>query len=42
VLHASTEGQPLYKRLGFVATNEMCYVGAWPEEAMRLDRKRGS
>jgi GNAT superfamily N-acetyltransferase len=30
VLHASTEGRPLYERLGFVATNEMRYAGAWP------------
>jgi GNAT superfamily N-acetyltransferase len=26
VLHASTEGRPLYERLGFVATNEMRLV----------------
>jgi GNAT superfamily N-acetyltransferase len=30
VLHASTAGRPLYERLGFVATNEMRYAGAWP------------
>jgi GNAT superfamily N-acetyltransferase len=28
VLHASAEAQPLYERLGFVATNEMRYAGA--------------
>ena len=27
VLHASDEGRPLYERLGFVATNEMRFVG---------------
>lgn len=27
VLHASKEGRPLYKTLGFVATNEMRYEG---------------
>jgi GNAT superfamily N-acetyltransferase len=31
VLHASTEGRPLYERLGFVATNAMRYAGPWPE-----------
>jgi GNAT superfamily N-acetyltransferase len=30
VLHASVEGRPLYERLGFVATNEMRFAGAWP------------
>jgi GNAT superfamily N-acetyltransferase len=28
VLHASTEGRPLYESLGFTATNEMRYSGA--------------
>lgn len=28
VLHASEEGQPLYERLGFVASNEMRYARA--------------
>lgn len=28
VLHASTEGRPLYESLGFVASNEMRYAGA--------------
>lgn len=27
VLHASTDGRPLYEALGFVATNEMRYQG---------------
>lgn len=27
VLHASSEGRPLYEALGFVATNEMRYTG---------------
>lgn len=27
VLHASTEGRPLYESLGFTATNEMRYTG---------------
>ena len=30
VLHASTEGRPLYESLGFVATNEMRYAGPPP------------
>jgi GNAT superfamily N-acetyltransferase len=37
VLHASTAGRPLYERLGFVATNEMRYAGAWPHADMRVD-----
>lgn len=28
VLHASDAGRPLYERLGFVATNEMRFIGA--------------
>jgi GNAT superfamily N-acetyltransferase len=28
VLHASTEGRPLYESLGFIASNEMRYAGA--------------
>jgi GNAT superfamily N-acetyltransferase len=28
VLHASKDGRPLYESLGFIATNEMRYVGA--------------
>ena len=28
VLHASTEGRPLYEKLGFVATNEMRLKGS--------------
>jgi GNAT superfamily N-acetyltransferase len=38
VLHASTEGRPLYERLGFVATNEMRYAGTWPNADTRVDR----
>jgi len=30
VLHASTDGRPLYERLGFEATNEMAFTGALP------------
>jgi GNAT superfamily N-acetyltransferase len=38
VLHASNEGQPLYERLGFVATNEMRFTGACPSANRSLDR----
>ena len=27
VLHAATDGRPLYEQLGFVATNEMRFTG---------------
>jgi GNAT superfamily N-acetyltransferase len=29
VLHASDEGRSVYERLGFVASNEMRFVGVW-------------
>lgn len=33
VLHASPDGRPLYERLGFESTNEMCYTGELPGTA---------
>jgi GNAT superfamily N-acetyltransferase len=33
VLHASPDGRPLYERLGFEPTNEMCYTGELPGTA---------
>ncbi len=33
VLHASSEGRPLYERLGFEPTNEMRYTGELPGTA---------
>ena len=46
VLHASADGRALYERLGFVATNEMCFSGSllgpndWSELASEDPRRR--